>query len=35
MTLSRSLGVSPVKRSIISVSMMPGQIALIRMLDDA
>jgi hypothetical protein len=35
MTLSRSSGVPPVKRSIISVSMMPGQMALIRMFDEA
>ena len=33
MTLSRPSAVPPVKRSIISVSMMPGQMALMRMFD--
>jgi len=35
MTLSRPSVVPSVKRSIISVSMMPGQMALIRMCDPA
>ena len=35
MTLSRFSEVPPVKRSIISVSMMPGHMALIRMFDAA
>jgi len=35
MTLSRPSSVPSVKRSIISVSTMPGQMALIRMFDPA
>jgi len=34
-TWSRPSGVPPVKRSILSVSMIPGQMALIRMFEAA